>query len=314
MDSTRELVNKIEKLKKESNAVILVHNYQINEVQEIADYLGDSLDLARKAAELDHDVIVFCGVTFMGETAAILSPSKTVLVPDINAGCPLADMITPEKLMDIKLRKPGAAVVCYVNSSAEVKALSDICCTSANAVDIVNSLEEHDVIFIPDRNLASYVARNTKKKIILYNGYCPTHHRVLLEDLIKVQKLYPGAKTLVHPECPKEICDHADFIGGTNDIIKYAKNSNDKKFIIGTECGILHRLKRENPDKEFYIASQDLICPNMKLTNLEKIYWCLENKEPVIRVPEHISERARLPIEKMLAVSKNINQKSKSKS
>lgn len=300
MDSTQELIQKIKTLKKERSAVVLAHNYQNKEVQEIADFLGDSLDLSRRAAELDSKVIVFCGVHFMAETAAILSPSKTVLLPDIEAGCPMADMITPEKLMQLKLHKPNAAVVCYVNTSAQIKALSDICCTSSNAVDIVNSLEENEVIFIPDRNLGSYVATRTKKKIILYEGYCPTHQHVLVENFLETKALHPEALTLVHPECVKEVCDKADFIGSTNGIIKYVSASDKKEFIIGTEAGIIYRLKKENPDKKFYLASPHLICPNMKKITLEKIYWALENMQYEIKVTDHIAALARKPIERML--------------
>lgn len=303
MDSTQELTQKIRDLKKKRDAVILAHNYQNGEVQDIADFLGDSLDLSRKAAGLSNGVIVFCGVRFMAETAKILSPDKTVLMPDINAGCPLADMATPEKLMEIKLKKPDAAVVCYVNSPCEIKAISDICCTSSNAVDVVNSLEENEVIFVPDRNLAHYVALCAKKKIILYDGYCPTHQHILPEDLVEVKKLHPRAEVLVHPECPKEIRDAADFIGSTNGIIKYAAASAGEEFIIGTEEGIIHRLKKENPKKSFYLASPRLVCPNMKLTNLEKIYWALENMQYEITVPPHIAQLARRPIERMLKLN-----------
>lgn len=302
-NSTRELIEKINILKKERDAVILAHNYQNKEVQEIADFLGDSLDLSRKAASLENKVIVFCGVHFMAETAAILSPSKTVLLPDIEAGCPMADMITPEKLMNLKIRKPEAAVVCYVNTSAAVKALSDICCTSSNAVDIVNSLEEEEIIFIPDINLGSYVAERTKKKIILYEGYCLTHQRAMLENLLEVKALHPEALTLVHPECSKEMRDKADFIGSTNAIIKYVSASSAKEFIIGTEEGIIHRLERENPVKKFYLASPYLICPNMKKITLEKVYWSLEKMQHEVKVPQHIADMARKPIERMLAVS-----------
>lgn len=303
MDSTQELIRKINNLKEKRDAVILAHNYQIKEVQETADFLGDSLDLSRRAAELKNKVIVFCGVHFMAETAAILSPSKTVLLPDIEAGCPMADMITPEKLMDLKLLKPKAAVVCYVNTSAQIKALSDICCTSSNAVDIVNSLEENEIIFIPDRNLGSYLATRTKKKIILYDGYCPTHQRVLPENLIEAKTLHPDAVALVHPECVKEVCDKADFVGSTNGIIKYVAESNKNEFIIGTEAGIIHRLERENPGKKFYPAAPHLICPNMKKITLEKIYLALENMQYEIKVSDHIARLARKPIERMLELN-----------
>jgi len=303
MDSTQELIRKINILKEKKDAVILAHNYQTKEVQEIADFLGDSLDLSRRAAELKNKVLVFCGVHFMAETVAILSPSKTVLLPDMDAGCPMADMITSEKLMHIKLHKPDAAVVCYVNTSAEIKALSDICCTSSNAVDIVNSLEEKEIIFIPDRNLGSYAATRTKKKIILYDGYCPTHQHILPENITEAKTLHPEAVMLVHPECVKEVCDKADFVGSTNGMIKYAAQSDKNEFIIGTESGIIHRLEKENPGKKFYPAAPHLVCPNMKKITLEKIYLALENMQYEIKVPDHIAKLARKPIEKMLELN-----------
>jgi len=247
--SDLELIEKIKKLKKEKNAIILAHNYQIDEIQDIADYTGDSLELAKKANNIKEDLIVFCGVYFMAETAKILNPKKTVLIPDDEAGCPMADMIDSNKLISLKDKYPGYKVVCYVNSTAEVKAYSDITCTSANAIDIVNNLESNNIIFIPDKHLGSYVKEHSNKNIILYNGFCPTHVRIKIEHLEELREKYPDAILITHPECPKEIRDFSDKVLSTGQMVKFVKESNKKDFIIGTEIGMVYRLQTDNPNK-----------------------------------------------------------------
>jgi len=298
----QEILECIEQLKREKNAVILAHNYQIEEVQDVADHVGDSFELSRIAADADADIIVFCGVHFMAESAAILSPDKTVLLPDLNAGCPLADMIDADQLREFKKQHPGAAVATYINSTAAVKAESDICITSANAVKVVNSLSEETVLFVPDGNLAHFVAQRTAKTIIPWAGYCNTHHRVTAEDVVKARELYPEAVIVVHPECRPEVVALADVALGTGGMISYSRETKVKDIIIGTEMGMLHRLKKECPDKNFILLSPKLICPNMKYTNLEKVLNALEKKENVITVPDEIRERAVLALERMLAV------------
>ena len=297
-----EIINKIQSLKQELNAVILAHNYQIEEVQDAADYVGDSFELSRIAADLAADLIVFCGVHFMAESAAILAPDKTVLLPDLNAGCPLADMIDADQLRDFKQQHPGAVVATYINSTAAVKAESDICITSANAVKVVNSLAEDRVLFVPDGNLAHFVAARTSKTIIPWAGYCNTHHRVTVEDVQRARKQYPEAVLVVHPECRPEVVALADAALGTGGMIHYAQDTAAKDILIGTEMGMLHRLKKECPGKNFILLSPKLICPNMKYTNLEKIKTSLENKEHIITVPPKIRDRAVLALERMLAV------------
>lgn len=299
----KELIEKIMKLKKEKNAVILSHNYQMGEIQDIADYVGDSLGLSRTAAKTDADVIVFCGVHFMAETAAILCPEKTVLLPDLNAGCPMANMITARQLIEKKKEYPDATVVCYVNSSAEVKAESDYCCTSANALALIESLTDvNKILFIPDRYLGHYVASQTKKEIILWPGYCPTHHRILVEDIQKQKEKHPNALVLVHPECTPSVIDLADKVLSTSGICKFAKESDVTEFIIGTEVGMLHRLRKENSQKKFYSATSLALCPNMKLINLEKVLWSLEDMTYQIKVPENIAVKAKRAIDRMLEV------------
>ena len=296
------MIEEIFALKKEKNAVILAHNYQIPEVQDVADLIGDSLELSRAAARLDAEVIIFCGVDFMAETAAILSPRKLVVLPIKGAWCPMAHMITPEQLREIKSLYPDAAVVCYVNSTAEVKAESDVCCTSANGVQVVNSLEQGKVIFVPDRNLAAYVSRFTKKQIIPWNGYCYVHDRFTPEDIRAARELHPKAEVLVHPECRPEVIDLADYVYSTSGMGRHAKASKSREFIIGTEVGMLYRLKKDNPDKEFYPLSEKAICQNMKKTSLDKVLEALQTLEPRVTVPEEIANRARKSIERMLAV------------
>lgn len=304
MNNKALLIKEINELRKKRKAVILAHYYQPGEVQDIADFVGDSLQLAQKAAETDADVIVFCGVHFMAESAAILSPDKIVLLPDINAGCPMADMVDAESLREEKAKHPGIKVVCYVNSSAEVKAESDICCTSSNAEKIVDSLAGHDILFVPDENLGRFVAGRTKRNIDYWPGFCPTHHRLNKNDVLDKRREYPGAKVLVHPECQQEVCQEADYIGSTAGIIKYAQSSPDKEFIIGTESGILHELEKRCPDKKFHLASEHMVCPNMKKVNLQKVRDSLETLSPQITVPIEIRQKAVGALEKMLAATK----------
>ena len=295
--------NKIIKLKQERNAVILAHNYQLGEVQDIADFVGDSLDLSQRASRTKAKIIVFCGVHFMAETAAILSPQKTVLLPDIGAGCPMANMITAEGLLKMKADYTDAAVVCYVNTSAAVKAESDICCTSANAVSIVSKYSnKKNIIFIPDQYLGNYVQTKLNKKLILWPGYCPTHAKIQAEDIISLKKKYPHAKVIVHPECRPEVIELADEAMSTGGIIQFAQTTTATDIIIGTEIGILHRLKKENPDKNFIAASKKAICPNMKKITLEKILWSLEELSPGIKVSENIMVRAREAVNRMLNI------------
>jgi quinolinate synthase len=272
------------------------------QVQDVADLVGDSLELSRAAARLDSEVIIFCGVDFMAETAAILSPQKKVVLPEKGAWCPMAHMITPEQLCDLKTLHPQAAVVCYVNSTAEIKAESDVCCTSANGVQVVNSLSEKEVIFVPDRNLAAYVARHTDKMIIPWNGYCYVHDHLTAEEVRAARAEHPLAEVLVHPECRPEVIDQADFAYSTAGMGKHAKASAAKEFIIGTEMGMIYRLKKENPEKEFYPLSTKAICQNMKKTDLVKVLRALQTLQPQVTVPEEIAVKARRSIERMLAV------------
>ena len=294
--------DEILRLKEDRHAIILAHNYQPTDVQDIADLTGDSLELSRAAAIMDGDVIVFCGVDFMAETAAIISPEKTVLLPAQDACCPMADMITADELKLVKSRHPEAAVVCYVNTTAEVKAESDICCTSSNAVKVVNSLKENQVIFVPDRNLGLYTQRFTKKEILPWEGFCTVHDRITPDHVRKAHDLHPDAVILVHPECRPEVIDLADHVASTSGIIRLVCESRKKEFIIGTEIGILHRLQKECPTKQCYPLSQAAICTNMKKTDLNKVRNSLISLQPRITVPEEIAHRARCAIERMLAV------------
>lgn len=296
------LSRKVAELKENLNAVILVHNYQAPEIQEIADIRGDSLGLSREAAQTGADVIVFCGVLFMAETAAILSPDKTVLLPVKEAGCPMADMITVEGVRALREENPGAPVVCYVNSSADVKAESDICCTSANAVEVVNSLDAERVIFVPDKHLGRYVAEHTDKEVIAHEGFCPTHARLMVEDVIKAKKDHPNAAFVAHPECRIDVLGHADHVASTSGMFTYARESGAQEFIIGTETGMLYMLQRENPDKKFYPASELMTCPNMRLNTLEHVVEAMEDRKHVITVDENIRERARKCLDRMLAI------------
>lgn len=299
---SNKLYDAIKKLKEERNAIILAHNYQIPEVQDIADYVGDSLDLSRTAEKTDAEIIVFCGVHFMAETASILCPDKKVIMPDITAGCPMADMITPEKLRELKKEHENATVLGYVNTSAAVKAELDLCCTSANALKVLNSIENDEIIFVPDKYLAAYISRFTKKKIISWHGYCPTHVKILPENIIEKKKLHPNAKVLVHPECVPKVIDLADEVLSTNGMVRYAKESDAKEFIIGTEVGLIYRLKKENPEKKFYPASELAACPNMKKTNLEKVFFALKELKNEVKVPEDIRVKAKRAVDKMLEI------------
>jgi quinolinate synthase len=295
-------VEKIQRLKKERNAVILAHNYVLPEIQDIADFAGDSLGLSKQAAATDAEVIVFCGVHFMAETAKILSPDKTVIIPDPAAGCPMADMITAGQLKEFKLKHPDALVVCYVNSSAEVKALSDYCCTSGNAIELVSKLpDERPIIFVPDRYLGSYVKEKTGKNIILWPGYCPTHARISAEYIESMKKKHPGALVMAHPECPEPTREVADKLLSTGQMLAFAKNSDMREFIVATEPGILHALQKHNPQKEFYSACE-AVCYNMKKITLDKLIYSLENMVYEVTVPEDIAEQAKVSLDRMLEV------------
>ncbi|OGP94518.1 MAG: quinolinate synthase [Deltaproteobacteria bacterium RBG_16_54_18] len=301
---TEALPEKIRALKKEKNALIVAHNYQIDAVQEIADVVGDSFALSKYCATASQDIIVFCGVHFMAESAKILSPRKTVLLPERTAGCPMADMVTAADVQELKRRHPRAAVVCYINTSAAVKAECDICCTSSNAVKVIQSLKEEEIIFVPDKNLGSYIAAQVpEKKMIIWEGFCVTHHRVTVEEVIRVREAHPDALVLVHPECRPEVVALADFVGSTKQIIDFATASAEKKFIIGTEMGVLYRLKKDNPEKTFYLLSPGLICPNMKKTTLKSVYNALTQMQYPIEVAEEILIKARSALERMLQVT-----------
>ena len=283
--------------------MILAHNYQLPEIQDIADYVGDSLELARISQGIIQDTILLCGVYFMAEITKILNPDKTVLMPDQHAGCPMANMITPGQLSAEKKKAPGAAVMCYVNSNADVKALSDICCTSANGMKVAQSLSEEEVLFIPDQYLGSYIAKKMpEKKFNLWPGYCPTHMVFSKEELMKLKGRYPGAKIVAHPECRLDVQEVADTICSTSQMIKYARENDGRQFIICTELGMLHRLKKENPAKEFIPGSPNAVCPNMKLTTAEKIMWSLQRDEHKIEIDEKIRKRALGSIERMLKI------------
>ncbi len=305
MDRESELTERILELKEKRNAVILVHNYQLGEVQDIADFIGDSLDLSQKAAKTDASVIVFCGVHFMAETASILCPDKTVLLPDTNAGCPMANMITAPQLRAKKKEHPKATVVCYINSSAAVKAESDVCCTSANAVKVIESIDANEILFVPDQYLGHYLSTKTDKKMILWPGFCPTHARILPEHITKLKHEYPEAKVVVHPECKPGVIALADEVLSTSGMIKFAKREDVKEMIVGTEMGIIYRLRKENPGKRFIPVSEQVVCPNMKLITLEKVLWSLEEMAPEVKVPEKIRLKAKKAVDKMLEVGRS---------
>jgi quinolinate synthase len=297
-----EIVEKISALKKKRNAVILAHNYQLGEVQDIADFVGDSLDLSQRAAKTEAGVIVFCGVRFMAETASILCPEKVVLLPDVSAGCLLADTITTDRLRAKKKEHPQAVVVCYVNSPAEVKAESDICCTSANAVKVVESLDAREILFVPDQYLGHYVSARTGRKMILWPGFCPTHVRIKPERIKELKREYPQAKVVVHPECKPEVIALADEVLSTGGMCRYAQRDEVREMIVGTELGIMHRLRKENPGKRFIPVSEQAICPDMKLITLEKVLRSLEEMSPEVKVPEGIRLRAKAAVDRMLKI------------
>jgi len=299
-----ELTEEIKRLCQKKKAIILVHNYQPGEIQDIADFVGDSLELSRKAAETEAEIIVFCGVRFMAETAKILSPDRTVLLPDPEANCPLADMITSEGLKSLKAEHPDALVVSYVNTSAEVKAESDYCCTSANGIKVIDSLPtDRKIIFTPDSNLGRYLIEKTGKDLILWDGYCYVHHqRITLEGVRRAKSLHPEAKILVHPECLMEVIESADAVLSTKGMCEYVKREVADEFIIGTELGIIHRLSKENPTKRFYPVSEEAICESMKLTTLEKLERSLREEIHKIELDPQIVAQARSAIERMLAI------------
>ncbi|MFC1897783.1 quinolinate synthase NadA [Chloroflexota bacterium] len=305
VNSNAELKEKIISLKRRRNAIILAHNYQLGEVQDIGDFVGDSLELSQKAAQTDADVIVFCGVHFMAETASILSPDKTVLLPDIHAGCPMADMITAEGLMEKKGELPGAIVVCYINTSAEVKAESDVCCTSANAVKVIESLDAEEILFVPDQYLGHYISTKTDKKIHLWPGFCSTHIRIQPQHITNLRQEYPKAIVIVHPECRPEVIALADEVLSTGGMCKFASETKQEEIIVGTEVGIIHRLRKENPGKRFIPVSEQAVCPRMKLITLENILWSLQEMTPEIKVPEEIRIKAKGTVDKMLEIGRS---------
>ncbi|MBS3818382.1 quinolinate synthase NadA [bacterium] len=296
------LKNEITQLKKEKNAVLLVHNYQKPEIQDIADELGDSLGLSRRAAKTNAEVIVFCGVKFMAETAKILSPQKTVLLPrpELEVGCPMADMVTAPQLKKLKDEHPEAKVVSYVNTNADVKAETDVCCTSSNAVEVVKNIDAEKIIFVPDKNLASYVKRFVTKEIIPWNGFCYVHERITKKEVLRAKEEYPEALLIVHPECRPEVIDLADEVLSTGGMVRRAKESSRNKFLIGTEEGILYRLKKENPQKEFYTAGTPKMCAGMKRPTLQDVYLALKDELNPVEIPEAIMKRARRSLEAML--------------
>ena len=301
MEKTFEIIKEIKRLKKERNAVILSHVYQLGEIQDIADYIGDSLDLSKKAVNTNADIIVFCGVKFMAETASILNPTKTVVLPDKNAGCGLADSVMVEQLKTKKKEYPDAAVVSYVNSSAAVKAESDICCTSANAINVVNSLSEDQILFIPDRNLGEYVAEHTGKEIILWDGFCYVHENINLGLLKQLKKLHNDAEIIAHPECTNLVRHFADFVGSTSQMSKYVTQTDQQKFIVGTENNFIYRLQMDNPDKIFYPVETS--CIGMNKTNLVKVKLALEQMKCKIHLTEEIQTKAKKAVDKMLSIS-----------
>lgn len=299
----KNLLEKLKLLRVKNDALILAHNYQEAEVQDIADYVGDSYGLSVIAQKAKQSCIVMCGVHFMAESVALLAPDKKVLLPEVLAGCPMADMITAEELQKWKKKHIDACVVAYVNTSAAVKAESDVCVTSSNAVKVVNALEAKSILFLPDRNLADFVSKRTTKIIIPWDGYCLTHERVTIDELLNCRHLHPDALIIVHPECNPKVVEASDGAYSTGGILDLIKKSNQKKFVIGTEMGLMHRLRKENPEKEFYLLSQGLICPNMKYTTVEKIVYALENMNPIIRVPNDIRFAAKKALDRMIEIT-----------
>jgi len=305
MDSER-LIESIEALKRERNAIILGHNYQPGVIQDVSDFVGDSLGLSQEAAESDADVIVFCGVDFMAETAAILAPDRLVLIPEERASCPMAQMATSAEVRAMRAKHPGSVVVTYVNSTAEVKAESDVCCTSANAVSVLNSvLKGKPIIFAPDMHLGEYAGKMAGREVILWEGFCPAHHYVTADEIQSAKEKHPRALVIAHPECPTEVIELSDAALSTSGMLRFARDSNATEFIVATEVGMLYPLRKQNPRKKFYCPSAALLCPNMKMTTLESIKRSLEHDTYPVRVPPDIAERARRPIERMLAVPRD---------
>ncbi len=299
------ITEEIRRLKKKKNAVILAHYYVPDEVQEIADYIGDSYYLSKAAKETQADIIVFCGVRFMGESAAILNPDKKVLMPDMDADCAMAHMVNLDKIAEMRKSYDDLAVVCYINSTAEIKTYSDVCVTSANAVKIVQNLPNQNIFFIPDGNLGRYVAEQVpEKNVVLNDGYCPVHAALTAEDVRRAKKLHPKAKFLVHPECTKELLDEADYIGSTSGIIRFVEGDDASEYIIGTETGVFCELKKQNPDKKFYTLSPKQVCMDMKFVTLQKVLEVLEHETNEITVTEDMRKRALVPLENMLALAK----------
>jgi quinolinate synthase len=297
-----DLLAELETLRRERQAVLLVHNYQRPEVQDVADFLGDSLGLSRQAAATDAEIIVFCGVHFMAETAKLLSPDKTVLMPEPRAGCPMADMVTPEQLREFKAQYPGAPVVAYVNTTAATKAECDICCTSANAPAVVRSLPEHQIIFVPDQYLADWVAKQVpEKEIVRYPGFCPTHIAIRPQEVLALKAEHPQAVVVAHPECPPDILDLADAVRSTSGMVKFAGETEAQEIIVITEVGMLHRLQTDHPEKKYYGVGT-AICPNMKMTTLPKLVACLRDLTGEVTVPEAIAEKARRSVQRMIEI------------
>ena len=305
MKDFNELTREIRALLKEKNAIMIAHNYQRDEVQAAADLCGDSLALSQAAAESDAGIIVFCGVHFMAESAAILAPDKTVILARIDAGCPMADMITAEQLAKEKDKRPGVPVVAYVNTTAEVKALSHICCTSANAVSVINSVDAEEVYMVPDRNLSHYVSLSTDKKVTWWNGFCVTHDKLKPAEVEKARAEHPGSLFLCHPECHPDVVAIADHVTSTSGMYEFAKKTDAKTIIVGTEMGIMYRLRVENPDKEFILPSESLICPNMKLTTLEDVLESLSEMKNIVTVAEEVRLKAKATLDRMLAVPRD---------
>jgi quinolinate synthase len=302
VENINDIQKQILKLKKEKNALILAHYYVPLEVQDIADIVGDSFEMAKRAKEAKEQLIVVCGVRFMGESAKLLSPDKKVLIPAVDAGCPMADMVTPDDVRRLKAEHPDAAVMCYVNSSAAVKAECDICCTSSSALRIARSLDAEEIIFVPDVHLAEYTALKVpEKKFIFHTGFCPTHHRVTEADVSSAKKAHPDAKVAVHPECRAEVTKLADFVGSTSEILKFARETDAREILIGTEMEIAARLQRELPDKKFYSVTSAFVCPNMKKVTLQAVLNCLENEEYEITLDKDEADAARQSLDKMVA-------------
>ena len=304
MEEVIVIVEKIKKLKEEKKAVILAHYYVADEVQEIADYVGDSFYLSKIAKNTDAERIVFCGVSFMGESAAIMNPDKKVFMPDLNADCAMAHMVDITKITELRKQYEDLAVVCYINSSAEIKMYSDVCVTSANAIKVVKSLPNQNIFFIPDGNLGQYVKEQvTEKNIILNNGYCPIHAAITKDEVLAAKEKYPNAKFLVHPECKKEILEEADYIGSTSGIIDFVTKDNSMEYIIGTEIGVIYELNKRSPEKKYYPVRNNIVCTDMKLVTLEKVLDILENETNMVQVPEELSKKAIIPLEKMLEIA-----------